>query len=82
MPEVIISGFKVVLGVLFVLGVAINIHEFGHFIVQVSKLRKCVGLLRRVWTNRDLQIVFSFYVEKKRSEQHDANAAENATCGE
>jgi regulator of sigma E protease len=54
MPEVIISGFKVVLGVLFVLGVAINIHEFGHFIVaRILGMRveafSFFGIGPRIW---------------------------------
>ncbi len=33
MGDILIAGLAIVFGIVFVLGVAINIHEFGHFIV-------------------------------------------------
>ena len=33
MSDVVIAALAIVFGIVFVLGVAINIHEFGHFIV-------------------------------------------------
>lgn len=33
MSEVVIAALAIIFGVVFILGVAINIHEFGHFIV-------------------------------------------------
>ncbi|MDH3493399.1 MAG: RIP metalloprotease RseP [Acidobacteriota bacterium] len=33
MSDVLIAGLAIVFGIIFVLGVAINIHEFGHFLV-------------------------------------------------
>lgn len=33
MSEVVIAGLAIIFGIVFVLGVAINIHEFGHFLV-------------------------------------------------